>query len=89
MDVTRRDEEHIVNRLLLTDIPGTRKKGPKITLKDACEQDMWLNADKQGDMEEENQQPDEGSHMRGKSQRRKTHIRMLLCLAPSLVEPVA
>ena len=37
------------------------KTGPKITLKDACERDMWLN-DKQSDMEGEDQhdreQPD-------------------------------
>ena len=37
----RRDEEHILSKVLRADIPGKRKRGrPKTRWKDACKRDM-------------------------------------------------
>ena len=39
--VMKRDEEHILRKVLRMDVPGKRKKGrPKIGWKDACQRDL-------------------------------------------------
>ena len=39
--VMMKDEEHILRKVLKTDIPGERKRGrPKTRRKDACQRDM-------------------------------------------------
>ena len=39
--VMRRDGEHILRKVLRTDIPGKRKRGrPKTSWKDACQRDL-------------------------------------------------
>ena len=37
----RRDEEHLMRKVLRTDVPGKRKRGqPKARWKDACKRDL-------------------------------------------------